>query len=93
MEGALKEYCKDFHQRTLALIFKILEATVYRHPPTPPLIYSLLFMIFNERHPSMHSDLRKVMQSVSLSPASLQVSQFQLQGFQATGAQRAAEQL
>lgn len=33
------------------------------------------------------------MQPVSVSPASLQVSQFQLQGLQAAGAQRAAEQL
>lgn len=38
----------------------------------------------------MHSDLGEVVQSISLS---LQVSQFQLQGFQAAGTQRAAEQL
>lgn len=34
----------------------------------------------------MQSDLGKVMQPFSLSPASLQVSQFQLQGLQAAGA-------
>lgn len=41
----------------------------------------------------MHSDRGKVVQSVHLPFASLQVSQFQLQGFQAAGTQGAAEQL
>lgn len=49
--------------------------------------------MLNELHPIMRSDLGKIMQSVSLSPASLQVSQFQLQGLEAAGAERAAEQL
>lgn len=41
----------------------------------------------------MHSDRGKVVQSVHLPSASLQVSQFQLQGFQAAGTQGAAQQL
>lgn len=41
---------------------------------------------------SIHSDLGEVIESISLSPASLQVSQFQLQSLQAAGTQRAAEQ-
>lgn len=48
-------------------------------------------IIINAPHHAF--DLGKVVQSVSLSPASLQVSQLQLQGLQAAGAQRAAEQL
>lgn len=47
----------------------------------------------HRRFPTPHSDLVKVVQSVSLAPAPLQVSQLQLQGLQAAGAQRAAEQL
>ena len=43
--------------------------------------------------PLLLSDLGEVVQSVSLSPASLQVSQLQLQGLQAAGTHRAAEQL
>ena len=50
-------------------------------------------MLFNEVHPIMYSNLEKIMQPISLSPASLQVPQFQLHGLQAAGAQRAAEQL
>lgn len=46
-----------------------------------------------QRIPTPHSDLVKVVQSVRLAPAPLQVSQLQLQGLQAAGAQRAAEQL
>lgn len=42
-------------------------------------------------HP-IHPDLGEVMQPISLSPASLQVSQFQLQSLQAAGTHRAAEQ-
>lgn len=49
-----KEYCKAFHQMTLALIFKILDAPVHWQPPTPSLIYALLFTIFNQRQ-SQHA--------------------------------------
>lgn len=47
----------------------------------------------HQRIPTPHSDLVKVVQSVRLAPAPLQVSQLQLQGLQAAGTERAAEQL
>lgn len=54
---------------------------------------TFIMTVYHKKCTTILSDLGEVVQPISLSSASLQVSQFQLQCLQAAGTQGAAEQL